>query len=287
MKISIITVCRNSEKTIETTIKSVISQTYKNIEYIVIDGDSKDRTKDIVLSYGNRISKFVSESDKSLWEAMNKAIKLATGDFIYFINSDDYIYDRNVIDDVVTIINKKPELDFIYGDVEVRQTQGKRIIQKSPTPNEIIESMILRGTIPHVGSFIEANLFQTIGLYNENYRLASDYEWITKLIHDPDIKLFYFPRVIASFYAGGLSSHVQENLTEIFAVQNYAPIYQTEYWINRRFIALQTELIEVQRLSDERFAFIESTIMGKLLLAIKKGINLLKSVKLFANDRSR
>lgn len=287
MKISIITVCRNSEKTIETTIKSVISQTYKNIEYIVIDGDSKDRTKDIVLSYGNRISKFVSESDKSLWEAMNKAIKLATGDFIYFINSDDYIYDRNVIDDVVTIINKKPELDFIYGDVEVRQTQGKRIIQKSPTPNEIIESMILRGTIPHVGSFIEANLFQTIGLYNENYRLASDYEWITKLIHDPDIKLFYFPRVIASFYAGGLSSHVQENLTEIFAVQNYAPIYQTEYWINKRFIALQTELIEVQRLSDERFAFIESTIMGKLLLAIKKGINLLKSVKLFANDRSR
>jgi hypothetical protein len=218
---------------------------------------------------------------------MNKAIKLATGDFIYFINSDDYIYDRNVIDDVVTIINKKPELDFIYGDVEVRQTQGKRIIQKSPTPNEIIESMILRGTIPHVGSFIEANLFQTIGLYNENYRLASDYEWITKLIHDPDIKLFYFPRVIASFYAGGLSSHVQENLTEIFAVQNYAPIYQTEYWINKRFIALQTELIEVQRLSDERFAFIESTIMGKLLLAIKKGINLLKSVKLFANDRSR
>jgi len=287
VKISIITVCRNSEKTIETTIKSVISQTYKNIEYIVIDGDSKDRTKDIVLSYGNRISKFVSESDKSLWEAMNKAIKLATGDFIYFINSDDYIYDRNVIDDVVTIINKKPELDFIYGDVEVRQTQGKRIIQKSPTPNEIIESMILRGTIPHVGSFIEANLFQTIGLYNENYRLASDYEWITKLIHDPDIKLFYFPRVIASFYAGGLSSHVQENLTEIFAVQNYAPIYQTEYWINKRFIALQTELIEVQRLSDERFAFIESTIMGKLLLAIKKGINLLKSVKLFANDRSR
>jgi glycosyltransferase involved in cell wall biosynthesis len=287
VKISIITVCRNSEKTIETTIKSVISQTYKNIEYIIIDGDSKDKTKDIVLSYGDRISKFVSESDKSLWEAMNKAIKLATGDFIYFINSDDYIYDRNVIDDVVTIINKKPELDFIYGDVEVRQTQGKRIIQKSPTPNEIIESMILRGTIPHVGSFIEANLFQTIGLYNENYRLASDYEWITKLIHDPDIKLFYFPRVIASFYAGGLSSHVQENLTEIFAVQNYAPIYQTEYWINKRFIALQTELIEVQRLSDERFAFIESTIMGKLLLAIKKGINLLKSVKLFANDRSR
>lgn len=277
MKISIITVCKNSEKTIETTIKSVISQTYKNIEYIIIDGDSKDRTKDIVSSYGDHISKFVSESDKSLWEAMNKAVKLATGDFLYFINSDDYIYNRNVIDDVVKFINEKPELDFIYGDVEVRQPQGEILILKSPDPNEIIESMILRGTIPHVGSFIKANLFQIIGLYNENYRLASDYEWITKLMHDPTLNLFHFPRVIASFYAGGLSSYVQENLREIFAVQNHAAVYQTEYWINKRFIALQTELIEVQKLSDERFAFIEASTLGKLLLSVKKAIKALKS----------
>ncbi len=276
MKISVITVCKNSEKTIETTIKSVISQTYRNIEYIIIDGNSQDRTKNIILSYGDHITKFISEPDRCLWEAMNKAIKLATGDFLYFINSDDYIYDRNVIDDVVKVINEKPELDFIYGDVEVRQPMGKIIIQKSPDLSQIIESMILRGTIPHVGSFIKANLFEIIGLYNQNYILASDYEWITKLMQYSDINLFHFSRVIASFYAGGLSSNVQENLREIFEVQNHAPIYQTEYWINKRFIALQTELLEVQKLSDERFAFIEASTVGKLLLSVKKAIKILK-----------
>ena len=277
MKISIITVCRNSEKTIETTIKSVLSQTYKNIEYIIIDGDSKDKTKDIVLSYGDRISKFVSEPDKCLWEAMNKAIRLATGDFLYFINSDDYIFDRNVIDDTVKVILEKPELDFIYGDVEIRESKKKAIIQKSPCPTEIIESMILRGTIPHVGSFIKSDLFQKIGIYNENCKIASDYEWITKLMQDQTVNIFYFPRVIASFSAGGLSSNAQETLTEIFEVQNAATIYQTEYWIKRRFINLQKELIEVQKLSDERFAFIESTTIGKLLISLKKAVNLFRS----------
>jgi glycosyltransferase involved in cell wall biosynthesis len=277
MKISIITVCRNSEKTIETTIKSVLSQTYKNIEYIIIDGDSKDKTKDIVLSYGDRISKFVSEPDKCLWEAMNKAIRLATGDFLYFINSDDYIFDRNVIDDTVKVILEKPELDFIYGDVEIRESKKKAIIQKSPCPTEIIESMILRGTIPHVGSFIKSDLFQKIGIYNENHKIASDYEWITKLMQDQTVNIFYFPRVIASFSAGGLSSNAQETLTEIFEVQNAATIYQTEYWIKRRFTNLQKELIEVQKLSDERFAFIESTTIGKLLISLKKAVNLFRS----------
>jgi len=277
MKISIITVCKNSEKTIETTIQNVLSQTYKNIEYIIIDGDSKDRTKDIVLSYGDRISKFVSEPDKCLWEAMNKAIRLATGDFIYFINSDDYIYDRNVVDDAVKVIRENPELDFIYGDVEVRESKKKAFIQKSPCPTEIIESMILRGTIPHVGSFIKSDLFQKIGIYNENYKIASDYEWITKLMQDQTVNIIYFPRIIASFYAGGLSSNAQETLTEIFEVQNVATIYQTEYWIKRRFVNLQKELIEVQKLSDERFAFIESTTLGRLLLSIKKGIKALKN----------
>ena len=277
MKVSIITVCKNSEKTIETTIKSVISQTYKNIEYIIIDGNSKDRTKNIILSYGDRITKFISEPDRSLWEAMNKAIKLATGDFLYFINSDDYIYDQNVVSDAVDFIQGSPNLDFIYGDVEVRPPVAGVFILKSPKPDNIIESMILGGTIPHVGSFIKADLFQKVGFYNENYKIASDYEWVLKLLQDPTLKLFYFPRVIASFYAGGLSSNLEETLTEIFEVQNNALIYKTDYWIHRRFTTIQKKLIEVQKLSDERFAFIESTTIGKLLLSIKKGIKSLKS----------
>lgn len=284
MKISIITVCRNSAKTIDTTIKSVLSQTYENIEYIIIDGNSQDRTKEIVLSYGDRISKFISEPDKCLWEAMNKGIKLATGDFLYFINSDDYIYDPNVINDVVEFIKERPESDFIYGDIEVRMSTGKPLLQKSPAVAEIIESMVIGCSIPHAGSFIKADLFEKIGLYNENYKIGSDYEWVTKLMQDPSLKLWYLPKTIASFYTGGLSSNIKENLTEMFEIQNNVSIYQTDYWIQKRIVTLQKiymykyeALLEAQKLADERFAFIESTTLGRLLLSIKKGIKALKS----------
>ncbi|AFY73438.1 glycosyl transferase [Synechococcus sp. PCC 7502] len=284
MKISIITVCRNSEKTIETTIKSVVSQTYKDIEYIIIDGNSKDRTKDIVLSYGDRISKFVSEPDKCLWEAMNKGIKLATGDFLYFINSDDYIFDENVIGDVVTFIKERPDADFVYGDIEVRTPPHKPVIQKSPYPIEIVESMVIGCSIPHAGSFIKPYLFEKIGLYNENYKIGSDYEWVTKLMQDQTLKLFYMPRVIASFFSGGLSGNIKENLTEMFEIQNNVPIYQSDFWIARRLVAIQKiyackyeELLEARTLADERFAFIEASTLGKLLLSVKKAIKALKS----------
>ncbi len=284
MKISIITVCRNSEKTINTTIKSVISQTYKNIEYIIIDGDSKDRTKDIVLGYGDRITKFISEPDKCLWEAMNKAVRLATGDFLYFINSDDYILDEKVINDAVNFINERPNLDFIYGDIEVRMPPHKPVIQKSPYPVEIIESMVAGCSIPHAGSFIKSNLFEKIGFYNEHYKIGSDYEWVTKLMQDQSLKLVYFPRVIASFYFGGLSSDIRKNLTEMFEIQNNILMYQTDYWMEKRILALQKiymlryeELIEARKLADERFAFIEATTLGKFLLSIKKAIKALKN----------
>jgi len=284
MKISIITVCRNSEKTIETTIKSVLSQTYKNIEYIIIDGDSKDKTKDIVLSYGDRISKFVSEPDKCLWEAMNKGIRLATGDFLYFINSDDYIFDQNVVSDVVNFIQERPDSDFVYGDIETRKPRHKPIIQKSPYPIEIMESMVAGCSIPHAGSFIKTNLFEKFGLYNENHKIGSDYEWVTKLMQDKTLKLFYMPRVIGSFFLGGLSSNIKENFTEMFEIQNNIPMYQSEYWLAKRILILQRNymftyemLLEAQKLADERFEFIESSTLGKLLLSVKKAIKAFKN----------
>jgi glycosyltransferase involved in cell wall biosynthesis len=283
MKISIITVCRNSAKTIETTIKSVISQTYEHIEYIIVDGDSTDGTKDIISKYGDRI-KLISEPDRCLWEAMNKGIRLATGDFLYFINSDDYIYDQNVVKNVVEFITERPESDFVYGDIEVRMTTGKPILQKSPYPAQIIDAMVIGCSIPHAGSFIKSHLFQKIGLYNENYKIGSDYEWVTKLMQDPSLKLFYIPRVIASFYSGGLSSNIVENLTEMFEIQNNVLIYQSDYWIAKRLVAIQNiymykydALLEAQKLADERYAFIEASSLGKFLLSVKKAIKVLKS----------
>ena len=172
MKISIITVCKNAQTSIEKAIKSVMSQSYNEIEYIIIDGDSQDGTKSVVAKYSDFISKFVSEPDRCLWEAMNKGIRLATGDFIYFLNSDDYLIDKNVVKDVVKFIYQHSSCDFVYGDIEIRFKTGHANIQKSPPPEKILETMITGCTIPHSGSFIRSKLFSKLGGYNENYKIC-------------------------------------------------------------------------------------------------------------------
>jgi glycosyltransferase involved in cell wall biosynthesis len=276
MKISIITVCRNSAKTIETTIKSVIAQTHQDIEYIIVDGDSTDGTKELISKYGDRI-KFISEPDRCLWEAMNKGIRLATGDFLYFINSDDYLIDEKVFQDVVSFIKERPSTDFVYGDIEIRKIDGKSEIQKSPRPEEIIETMVVGCSVPHAGSFIKSELFEKFGLYNEAYKIGSDYEWVTKLMQDQTLKIFYYPRVIGSFYAGGISSNLKENLTEMFDIQNNVLVYQSEYWLRKRIIIMQKYFVyhydflqKVEKLSDDRLNLIN--ILEKTVNDLQSGL---------------
>ena len=244
MKISIITVCKNAQASIEKAITSVITQTYKDIEYIIIDGDSQDGTKSVVAKYSAFISKFVSEPDRSLWSAMNKGIRLATGEFIYFLNSDDYLIDKNVVKDVVNFIVQHSSCDFVYGDIEIRFNTGHANIQKSPAPEKILETMITGCTIPHSGSFIRSKLFSKLGGYNENYKIGSDYEWVTRLMQDESLNKGYYPRTIASFYGSGLSSNFRQNLTEMFEIQNQVILYQDKDWLVKRIEKLQNEYID-------------------------------------------
>src|ERR1043166_6204978 len=116
MKISIITVCYNSERYIKDAIDSVLHQTYKDIEYIIVDGASKDKTVEIIKSYGNRITKFVSEPDKGIYDAMNKGLKMASGDYLGILNSDDFYIDNNVIENVVNEL-KQNKTDSLFADL--------------------------------------------------------------------------------------------------------------------------------------------------------------------------
>ena len=118
MKISLITVVYNNEDSVEDAINSVLNQNYDNIEFIVVDGKSKDGTLDIIDSYSDRINKFISEKDRSNYDAYNKGLKLATGDVIGFLNSDDLYNDNNVISLVMNHFKKNKNLDMIYGDIQ-------------------------------------------------------------------------------------------------------------------------------------------------------------------------
>jgi glycosyltransferase involved in cell wall biosynthesis len=185
--ISIITVSLNSEKHIEQTIKSVLDQSYKNIEYIIIDGGSSDQTVKIIKKYNNKIDYWVSQKDTGLWNAMNKGINLCNGSVIGIINSDDYYY-KNAIQVVADYFNKYPEIDFLFGSVK------KYKLMHGFTPWKVKWSFGFY-TSHSVGFFIRSNSQRNLNKYNEKYYSA-------------DLDLFY--RAIVKFKMKGMSTKKNE-----------------------------------------------------------------------------
>ncbi|MDJ0579619.1 glycosyltransferase family 2 protein [Crocosphaera sp.] len=238
MKISIITVCKNAETTIKKAIESVINQTYSDIEYIVVDGNSRDKTKEIINQYKTHISQWVSEPDTGIYNAMNKGIKLATGDFIYFLNSDDYLLDNNVIQDVVNYLIKSPHCDVIYGNLEARDKENKTLV-KPPQPEKILDWMIY-GSMPHQATFAKVNVFEKYGLFNEEYKIVADVAWYLNLLQYTNINWHYYPRTIASYALDGLSTKdIKLTRSEYWQAHNTAQVYQGHNWDNKRLLKYQ------------------------------------------------
>lgn len=211
LKISIITVSYNSAQTIEHTIQSVLSQTYPNIEYILVDGASQDNTLKILEKYKSKISKFISEKDNGIYHAMNKGIKMATGDIIGILNSDDFYADDNVLNDVVTTFEKS-KADSIYADlqyVDANNTQKIKRYWKSGTykPGDFLFGWMP----PHPTFFVKREVYEKYGLFNESLRSAADYELMLRFIHKHQISVDYLPRVIVKMRSGGQSNVTAKN----------------------------------------------------------------------------
>jgi len=197
IKISVITVVFNGEETIEATIQSVLSQRYKNIEYIIIDGGSVDGTRAIILKYKGRIAKYVSEKDNGIYDAMNKGIKIATGDLVYFLNSDDVLYDTDVIKKVSEKFQTE-KWDYIYGGVVCRNIFGSK--QNNIFLKKITESSIKRGqNIPHQSLFVKRDVFDEIGVFKCNLKVNADYDFECRLVKAS--KKGVFIKYLISYYS--------------------------------------------------------------------------------------
>lgn len=203
MKISIITVCFNSAKTIEKTILSILEQTYDNIEYILIDGGSTDGTVEIIQSYKSRISGFISEPDKGLYDAMNKGIKLATGDTIGILNSDDLFYNNSVIQDIVNF-HSKNDIDASIGNI-VQHKNGK-IVRKYNSINWKPEKLKIGFMPPHPSIFFKRELFEKFGYYKLDFISGADYELITRFFLKNNLTYKYSGITTTSMAMGGISS---------------------------------------------------------------------------------
>ncbi|PCJ25981.1 MAG: glycosyl transferase [Flavobacteriales bacterium] len=206
LKVSIITVCYNSSKTIEDTIQSVLSQTYTNIEYIIIDGLSTDNTLEIVTKYKDKITKIVSEKDNGLYDAINKGIKLATGDIIANLNSDDFYIDNNVIADVVEKIEKE-NTDSLYADLYYVDAIDTNKVVRHWKSGNYKHGLFYKGWMPpHPTFFVKKSVYEKYGTFNLQLKSAADYEIMLRFIHKYKIKISYLPRVVVRMRIGGVSN---------------------------------------------------------------------------------
>lgn len=206
LRISIITVSYNSVDTIKDSINSVLSQDYINIEYIIIDGDSKDGTVDIIESFGNKVDYFISEKDKGIYDAMNKGIKAATGDIIGILNSDDFYPNNSVITNVVKNF-KNFDCDSIYGDlVYVKHNNTSRIVRYWKSEEFSIFKLKRGWMLPHPTFFLKRSLYLKYGLYNTELRSAADYEMILRLLYKYNISVRYIPNILVKMRQGGVSN---------------------------------------------------------------------------------
>lgn len=205
MKISIVTVCYNSAATLETTILSVKKQTYKNLEYIIIDGDSKDDTLNIVKKYESAFGgnmHWLSEPDKGLYDAMNKGIKIASGDVIALINSDDLFCDEHALEKVVKVFTNNPALDSVYADLYyVSQNDTDKIVRKWVSGKQ--KPFNLGWHPAHPTLYLKKEVYENFGLFNLDFKLAADFELMLRFFDKYKISSFYIPEAFVKMRLGG------------------------------------------------------------------------------------
>ena len=210
MKVSIITVAYNSEKTIEDTIKSVVSQSYLNIEYILVDGASTDGTMRIVNKYSDDITKVISEKDGGIYDAMNKGISLATGDIVGILNSDDFYIDNQVIEKVVKKFNENT--DAVYADLVYVDARDTNKIKRTWHSGYYQHGAFVKGWMPpHPTFFVKNEIYKKFGAYSLKLRSAADYEFMLRVIHKEKIRIEYLPEVIVKMRTGGESNASLKN----------------------------------------------------------------------------
>jgi glycosyltransferase len=205
MKISLITPTYNSAQTITRTIDSVLAQNYADLECIIIDGASTDNTKELVLSYQDRLNiKFISEPDKGIYDAMNKGVALATGEIVGILNSDD-LFDNDQV--LLTVSNafSDASIQAVYGDLKYFSSDVS-VTKRYWRAGAYQETNLNNGwIIPHPSLFLRKSVYNQCGLYNTDFKIAGDYEFILRLLKIHKVKTKYLPEVLVRMYDGGTS----------------------------------------------------------------------------------
>ncbi|MDF2700981.1 MAG: glycosyltransferase [Haloplasmataceae bacterium] len=245
MKVSIVTICYNSEKTIKDTIKSVVKQNYDQIEYILVDGLSKDNTLNIIKEYAVKYPfiRFVSEKDEGLYDAMNKGVKMATGDLIGILNSDDFYKDEHVIKNYVEEYNKS-KYDLAYSNIViVDQSNTENIKRLWKTGYGKVKNGWLP---PHPSVFVTRSVYDQLGLFDLSLKSVADTDFLIRVLSNKEVKSTYIDIVSVVMRDGGASNQGLESRKHHLI--NDAEAYRKNGYKFAKFIALKKQIRKIPQL---------------------------------------
>ena len=212
MKISIITSCFNREKTIRDSIESILKQDYTDIEYIIIDGASSDRTTQIIEEYKNDISLFISEPDHGMYEGINKGIKRATGDIIGLLHSDDVLYSPHVLSHIAEqFVNTNS--DLVYGNGLFVDSDNLNKIVRRWISGPYHQNKVKWGWLPlHPTVYIKRDIFNLLGYYDESYKIAADSDFLVRYLYKNRLQVSYINEYIVKMRMGGASTDFKRTI---------------------------------------------------------------------------
>jgi glycosyltransferase len=212
MKISIITVVFNNKNKISIAIDSVVKQTNADIEYIVVDGGSSDDTPAVVNSYGTKVSKFICEPDKGIYDAINKGILISTGEVVGLLHSDDIFGNEQIIS-MITEVFDNTGADGVYGDLLYVNKENLNKVIRYWKSGPFKTSMLNRGWMPpHPTLFLKRKIFDNYGLYDTGFKISSDYDFMLRIMSRPELKFEYLPQIITRMRVGGASNRSLKNI---------------------------------------------------------------------------
>lgn len=205
LRFSIITACKNSETTIESTLQSLYEQNYKNFEHIVIDGGSVDRTVDIINMYANQETKLISETDDGIYDAFNKGLKSALGDVVCFLNSDDHFPSSDTLSAVASCFTNA-NIKFVYGDANYISGANGRVV-RTWRARDYSDKTLSKGWSPcHTTLFLRRSVYEDLGLFDTDFKISSDYLYTIRLFKNYGHQSYYIPKLLKTMTIGGAST---------------------------------------------------------------------------------
>ena len=250
MKVSVITVTRNSAGSLPDALRSVAQQSHSEIEHIVIDGASTDNTSEVMSLYGDHVTRFVSEPDLGIYDAMNKGLRSVTGDVVGFINADDRYADPQVLARIVEIMEAE-NLDIIFGDVAFFRGDDARSIIRRYRSDRFQPSLLSWGWMPaHPAFFMRREIYERIGAFKTDYKIAGDFEMMIRIFQNQNLKFKHISQILVLMRTGGVSNAGWKNMctlnievlracrenniaTNIFKILSKYPLKLLEYVTNR------------------------------------------------------